>query len=470
MSQLKVEVRSIPPMHELLEHPSFGSLQQHRTYTEAKQLLKNCVDQVRAQLLQDVWEGALPSTDPRQFIDELYQLVLQQASEQTPTTLYRVVNGTGTVLHTNFGRARLSEHVMDHVTHIATSYSNLEYDVDKGERGSRTQHVEKLLCSLTGAEAALVVNNNAASVYFVLNCFAKGKEVVVSRGELVEIGGSFRVSSIMEESGALLREVGTTNRTHVKDYAEVIREETAMLMKVHTSNFKTIGFTKSVSVDELVQCKRDTPHVLVYEDVGSGVLYDYRAHGIGDEPTVAEAVKAGCDLVSFSGDKLLGGVQAGFIVGKREYIDQLKRHQLARVLRVDKLTLAATEATLRLWASDENDQLHIPTHQMLLATQAELQKRVEAFADRLLHKAPQLGFNVTAEACTSRVGGGTMPDVELPSYALALAVSDVNSWVTALRKRALPVIGRVYQDRLLFDFRTISKDEEVLLLEALLEV
>src|SRR5699024_8558436 len=297
--------------------------------------------------------------------------------------LQSVINATGVVLHTNLGRARLSEKAIEHISSTAASYSTLEYDVQTGERGSRHDVVEEHLTALTGAEAAMVVNNNAAAVYLVLKALAFEREVIVSRGELVEIGGSFRISEIMKESQATLVDVGTTNKTHINDYANAITEETALLLKVHKSNFKMIGFTDEVDTEELVPLSTER-NIPIFEDLGSGTLFDFAAHKIGDEPTVQEKVAAGIDLISFSGDKLLGGPQAGIIVGKKEYIDLLKKHQLMRVLRVDKFTLASLEATLKLYMNDQIEE--IPTLRVILMDEAEIYEKARTFTDALSHE------------------------------------------------------------------------------------
>jgi L-seryl-tRNA(Ser) seleniumtransferase len=369
------------------------------------------------------------------------------------------------VLHTNLGRALLSKAAQEAILNVARHYSTLEYNLEKGERGSRHAIVEQLICHITGAEAALVVNNNAAAVYLVLKELANGKEVIVSRGELVEIGGSFRVFEIMRESGAQLVEVGTTNKTHLYDYERAIGPNTGLIMKVHTSNFVIRGFTASVPGQELVQLAHQ--HQLpVFEDLGSGVLFDLRPYGIGHEPTVQDVIQEGVDLVSFSGDKLLGGPQAGIIAGKAEYISRLKKNQLMRSLRVDKLTLAALEATLKAYLNPGKAKDEIPTLRMILQPEKEIKERAQQALDKIdrsLYKADLIPLQ-------SEVGGGTLPEVFLPSWGITL-ISKRESSTAALsarlRKAPFPLIGRIMDDQFVLDFRTIADEDVPILLHTL---
>jgi L-seryl-tRNA(Ser) seleniumtransferase len=395
-------------------------------------------------------------------------LTKSAADKQLEYTLKRVVNATGTILHTNLGRARLSENAIRHVVDTARNYSNLEYKLDEGERGSRHSHVEALVKEITGAEAAMVVNNNAAAVFIILSAFAKDKEVIVSRGQLVEIGGSFRISSIMEESGAELIEVGTTNKTHLHDYENAINENTAMILKVHTSNFKIFGFTKTVETEELAQLASKHDQVIFYEDLGSGVLYDFKKHGIGDEPVVSDVLKMGSDIVSFSGDKLLGGPQAGIIAGKKALIDKLKKHQLARVVRVDKMTLAALEGTLLDYLRGEKGRVNIPALRDLLVPLDELKMRTEEFVQKI--NAINCGLKARIIQGTSQVGGGTMPDVQLPAFIASMAHPGLSAEQIArmLRTENSPaIIVRIQKEEVHIDLRTVSAEEETEILAAL---
>jgi L-seryl-tRNA(Ser) seleniumtransferase len=382
----------------------------------------------------------------------------------------RVINGTGVVIHTNLGRSILPESAREALVEAGLHYSNLEFDLATGKRGSRYSLVEQLLCDLTGAEAGLVVNNNAAAVLLVLDTLAKGREVIVSRGQLVEIGGSFRVPDVMAKSGAKLVEVGATNRTHLNDYEGAISEETSLLLKVHASNFKMIGFTKEVSAEELVELA-GRHKLLVMEDLGSGCFIDMSRYGLRKEPTVQETVKAGVDVVTFSGDKLLGGPQAGLIVGKRNIIDCIKRNQLNRALRIDKFTLAALETVLRLYYEPEAVILNIPTLTMLTASPEKMGNRAKRLTRRI--KTSLAGkCNIRVSVTDSRVGGGALPEENLESRAVVLEPLDrtVNELEKHLRLSSLPVIGRIEEDRLILDMRTVADDEVPLIANILGQV
>jgi len=387
-------------------------------------------------------------------------------AEAAAWRLDRVVNATGVVLHTNLGRAPLGEDALARLALIARHYSNLELDVQTKERGSRYSHVDALLCRLTGAEASLVVNNNAAAVLLALESLARGREVVVSRGELIEIGGAFRIPDIMARSGARLVEVGTTNRTRLADYAGAIGPETALLLKVHPSNYRVVGFTESVMTRELGELGR-ARGVPMMEDLGSGSFVDLRPWGFPYEPTAPETVAAGADLVTFSGDKLLGGPQAGLVVGKQALVERCRKNPLNRALRIDKLTLAALEATLRAYEEPERALREIPTLRMLTEPEAAARRR----ARRCLRGLPAavreaLGARVVADR--AQVGGGALPTVELPTAALALGSPHhpAEALDARLRARRPPVIGRIADDRLLLDCRTIGDDEVALVVAA----
>lgn len=383
----------------------------------------------------------------------------REVARATAFSLRRVVNGTGVVIHTNLGRSLLSKRVKPLLDEIAYGYSNLEFDLEKGERGSRYSHVERLLCELTGAEAALVVNNNAAAVLLALSAMAAGQEVVVSRGELVEIGGSFRIPDVMGQGGAILREVGTTNRTHPRDYRQAITEETALLLKVHSSNFAVVGFTAEVTAADLVAIGREHS-VPVMADIGSGCLLDLSPFGICGEPTVQEFVRAGVDVITFSGDKLLGGPQAGIIVGRREFIAPLKKHQLLRALRIDKLTLAALEGTLRLYRDDRQALAEIPTLRMLTASAGELESRARSIARRI-SRASSPSVRLTLAGGISQVGGGAYPLLELPTTLIAVEIDGLTpqDMEVRLRGAAVPVTGRIHKGRFLLDVRTLQDDD-----------
>ena len=381
-----------------------------------------------------------------------------------------VINGTGVVIHTNLGRSLLPEAAMESLLAVGSRYSNLELDLATGKRGSRYSLVEEILCELTGAEAGLVVNNNAAAVMLVLDTLAKGREVIVSRGQLVEIGGSFRIPEVMSRTGAKLVEVGATNRTHLGDYEKAITEETALLLKVHTSNYRIIGFASEVPLVELVGL--GTRHNLpVMEDLGSGCLIDLSRFGLAREPTVGEVVRAGVDVVTFSGDKLLGGPQAGIIVGKKEIIAQIKANPMNRALRIDKFTLAGLEAVLRLYFDEGKAIAAIPTLAMLAMPLAAIDRRAKRLR-RLIGKELGPVCRVEIKNIVSMVGGGSLPEQPLPSRGVALAPLDrsVNELEKGLRELPLPVLGRIEDDRLLLDLRTVADQEIPLLANCLKEV
>ena len=389
----------------------------------------------------------------------VHNILLIIANEQRPN-FKKVLNCTGTVLHTNLGRAKLSQKAIDNLLEVAGQYSNLEYNLEEGIRGSRYDHLSSLLSTLTSCEDAIVVNNNAAAVMLVLSTLSKGKEAVISRGELVEIGGSFRIPKVMEFGGAIQKEIGTTNKTHLADYEDNISKDTGLIIKVHRSNYVIKGFTKEVDTKELVALAK-RKKVPLYYDLGSGSLYDFKI-----EPTVKELIEQGVDLLSFSGDKLLGGPQAGIIVGKKKLIAKLKKNQLLRAIRVDKLTLAALEGTLIEYLDSENVRKNNPTVRMLSYTLPELEdKALELAAKFASIKDESLVFSI--KKINSLSGGGSLPDKKFPSYALALedpAIS-LKVLIDALKINSLPIIVRTKDNALLLDVRTIDKEDFGLLVE-----
>lgn len=373
-------------------------------------------------------------------------------------SLKKVINGTGVILHTNLGRSLLSESIKDELWESASRYSNLEYNIDTGERGSRYVHLVDIIKRLTGAEDVLVVNNNAAAVLLALNTLAKDGEVIVSRGELVEVGGSFRIPSIMSLSGAKLVEVGATNKTHISDYEEVISENTKVLMKVHTSNYKIIGFTENLEIDDLSLISKKYSIPLI-EDLGSGVFIDLSKYGLSYEPTVLDSINKGADIVTFSGDKMLGGPQAGIIVGKKKYIQKMKKNQLTRALRVDKITICALEATLRIYLDEKKAIKDIPTLRMLTYTMEELYKKVKVLFDLLNNL--NLDAKISVEDDFSQVGGGSMPIEKLNTYVISIIPNkmSVSSLERKLRLSSSNIIGRIYENKYILDIRTIFEDE-----------
>ncbi|MEO2237774.1 L-seryl-tRNA(Sec) selenium transferase [Dorea sp. YH-dor226] len=367
-----------------------------------------------------------------------------------------VINGTGTILHTNLGRAPISPEHMRHIAEIATGYSNLEYNLEAGKRGERYSHFEKLLCKITGAEAAMAVNNNAASVMLILSSLAKGGEVVVSRGELVEIGGKFRIPDVMEQSGASLVEVGTTNKTHYDDYENAITEETKALLKVHTSNYRIVGFTEHVEIDELIPLAKEHD-IPVIEDLGSGVLIDLAKYGLTHEPTVQESIAKGADVVCFSGDKLLGGPQAGIIIGKKKYIDMMKKNQLTRALRIDKFTAATLEVVLMEYLSEEKAIENIPVLRMITASLEDVSRKAKNLA-RILRRG-ELEAKIQVVPCESQIGGGSLPLERIPSQAVAIQPTRISvpELEECMRHLPVPVIPRTVNDMILLDVRTIEE-------------
>jgi len=456
-------LRSLPSVDALLQRVQGDSALKGIPRARIVQAVREVLVGERGRLLEGVKRaGAVPPLDA----DALARRVVAEAGRAGAFSLAPIINATGVVLHTNLGRALLSPLALERLRRVGSAYSNLELDLKTKERGSRYVHVDGLLKRLTGAPASLVVNNNAAAVLLALESLARGKEVIVSRGELIEIGGEFRIPDIMRRSGAILREVGTTNRTHLKDYADAIGPETALLLKVHTSNYRVLGFTAQVPTRDLSELGRSRG-IPVMEDLGSGCFVDLRPYGFPYEPTVQEAVAAGLDLISFSGDKLLGGPQAGIVVGKAELVERLKKNPLNRALRIDKLTLAALEATL--YAYEAGSALEtIPTLRMLTERLAAVRRRARRLLRRLSPSAaPALG--ATLVEGHAQVGGGSLPLVELPTVALAIGTAErpAQQLDEALRNGEPPVIGRIADDRLLLDCRTVLNSDIPALAEAL---
>jgi L-seryl-tRNA(Ser) seleniumtransferase len=386
-------------------------------------------------------------------------------SEQN-SRLQRVINATGVIIHTNLGRAPLPERARKAIAEEASRYCNLEYDLETGTRGRRGARAEKLLAELVGAKSAIIVNNCAAAAFLVLTALASGGEVIISRGELVEIGGDFRIPDVLAQSGATLREVGTTNRTKISDYEKAINENSRLILKVHPSNYRIVGFTASPEISELTELAR-RKNILFYEDAGSGAMFDLAAHGLDDEPVIHESIAAGADVVTFSGDKLLGGLQSGLIVGRREVIEKIRKHPLYRALRVDKLIYAALEATLEIYRK-ENALSEIPVLKMLSLTNEKLKTRTEKFAQKLREKLGEDGdLEVEVIEGNSVVGGGSAPMVQPASTLLALkhARMSVNELEQRLRLSKPPIVTRILGDKVLIDLRTVSENEESEILE-----
>ena len=447
----------IAPMDHLLRGiPQISKILSRFEDRYPPEVVKRAAREITDRYRKEILEGR------RTSVEGIYEEVERRIRELLGTNLRRVINATGVVVNTNLGRAPLHEEAVELIREVSGGYSNLEYDLCAGERGSRNTHIERYLIELTGAEAGLVVNNNAGAVYLVLNTLAFGREVVVSRGELVEIGGSFRIPDIMRASGALLKEVGTTNKTRIEDYENAITEETALLLKVHRSNFYMEGFVQEVGLEELARLGR-RKGIPTYYDAGSGLIIDLERLGLSskEELTLREALRRGADLVSGSGDKLLGGPQAGIIVGKKKLVEAIKRNPMARALRVDKLTLAGLEVTLKLYLEGRHGE--IPVIRMLTQSEETIRRRALRLKRRLKRVFPG-EISVVREV--SRPGGGSLPRLELPTYCVALKHPDIPSHEMheRFRRGSPPIVGRVKRDLLLLDMRTVS-DEEVALIE-----
>jgi len=453
--QQKEALRNLPAVDHVLELSKFDPFFKEVPRSVLIRSIRSDLDNRRRQIIEQ---------DPA-HIDELLadaavvtgvkDLVRQAQS----LNLRKTVNATGIVIHTNLGRSLLAETAIEHLCAVGRRYSNLEFDLEKGRRGSRYANVEDLICEISGAEAAMAVNNCAGAVLLALETMAAGKKVIISRGELVEIGGSFRIPDVMAKSGGILCEVGTTNRTHLRDYENAIDEQCALLLKVHQSNYSVVGFSAEVSLKELVALgqKHQIP---VMEDLGSGTFIDFSRYGLLKEPTVQESVSAGVDIITFSGDKLLGGPQAGLVVGKKTCVDRIKKNPITRALRIDKLTLAALESTLRLYRDEETAVQAIPTLRMMLQPIATLEEKAGRLK-KMLESSGCSRLTVASLDIVSRPGGGTLPLLELPSKGLGITVDGLsaNAIEKSLRLSSPPIIGRIEDDKYVMDMRTLQDDE-----------
>lgn len=445
--------RRIPKVDVLLEEDGIQKLEERYGRSCVKRVVQDELERVRILIGESVDE-----TDVLQAVEQLPDSISKSLELLYTPNIRSVINGTGTILHTNLGRAPLNREHAERLAVIAAEYSNLEYDLQRGERGERNAHFESLLCRLTGAEAALVANNNAAAVLLCLSTLAKSGEVIVSRGELVEIGGKFRIPDVMEQSGAVLVEVGTTNKTHLSDYEKAITEETKAILKVHTSNYQIVGFTESVAVPKLKAIAREH-EIPIIEDLGSGALVDLSKYGISHEPMVQEAIKGGADVVCFSGDKLLGGPQAGIIVGRKCYIDKMKKAPLTRALRVDKFTTAALEMTLEEYLSEERAMHRIPVLKMISEMPDAVKQRAQKLKSQLEQR--ELPAQIVLETCESQIGGGALPLEKISSTAVAIRSEICSASEMEKRIRALPtpIIGRMINGAWAMDMRTIEEEQ-----------
>lgn len=448
-------LRNLPSVDKMLKNEQIKEL--FTAYSPY--FVREAIRESLSRLREKIKNQNLIEISEHQIIEE----VKKTLRDYSKYSLRRVINATGVVIHTNLGRSILPKEAIDRVIEVATHYSNLEYDLEEGKRGKRYTHIVEAVKRLLNIESVLVVNNNAGAVFLCLNTLAKGKEVIVSRGELVEIGGSFRIPDVMTNSGAILREIGTTNKTHLYDYENAINENTALILKVHQSNFRIVGFTEEVSLQELVSLgrKRGIP---VMVDLGSGCFVDLKKYGLFYEPTVQEVIGHGADLVTFSGDKLLGSAQAGFIIGKSSLIDRIAKNPLMRALRVDKMTLAALEATLRLYLDEQEAIRKIPTLRMLFEKPEEIKRR--AIKIKIILKRNGISSEVMEDV--SMPGGGSLPEIGVKTYVVALKPNATpQDFAKTLRMSEPPVIVRIKDDLILFDARTIQEEEIPLLVKSI---
>ncbi len=454
----------IPKVDELLDMEAIKTLLENTPRNTVIETIREELDIIR----DAIKTGGLNELEIKEAIKNLPERIQEVSHSKNSYNLKRVVNATGTVLHTNLGRSLLNEEMIENLKEVSINYSNLEFDIETGKRGSRYSHIEEIISKITGAEDCLIVNNNAAAVMLVLSTMAKNKEVIVSRGELIEIGGSFRIPEVMEQSGAKLIDVGATNKTHLHDYERAIGEETGALLKVHTSNYRILGFTSSVDSQELylLKEKHDLPLI---EDLGSGVLIDLENYGMEHEPTVQDSLKKGVDIVTFSGDKLLGGPQVGIIVGKRKYIEKMKKNPLTRAFRVDKLVISVLETVLNYYIDEEDAIKNIPTLRMLTIKLEELDEKARELEKLLGQIKNNENLDIEIENTESEVGGGSLPLVRLPTKAISIRSEKFSTqkMEVFLRTSNIPVITRVNKDKLYFDLRTIRKEDYSIIVETI---
>ncbi|MBM7870198.1 L-seryl-tRNA(Ser) seleniumtransferase [Clostridium pascui] len=452
-------LRNLPKIDEVLKEDRLNYALNNSCRIIVLEATRKVIDSYREKLLTKEIEDYSK--------EEIIEEILKEINNKSLSNLRKVINATGVIIHTNLGRSILCKEAIKNVMNVSESYSNLEYNVEKGSRGTRYEHIEELITKLTGSEAALVVNNNAAAVMLALNTLCNDKEAIVSRGELVEIGGSFRVPDVMKFSGAKLVDVGTTNRTHLYDYENYINENTGVLLKVHTSNFKILGFTESVPLEEMARLG-DKYNIPVMEDIGSGTLIDFSKYGLSYEPTVQESIKKGIDIVTFSGDKMLGGPQAGIIVGKKKYIDEMKKNQLTRALRIDKMTLAALEGTLKMYQDENLAVEQIPTLYMILSDKKIHEKRAYKLLE-MFKKELDSSWEIKVDRDYSMVGGGSMPEEKISTYVVKIknAIYKPIQLEGMLRKNEPPIIIRISRDEIIMDLRTIYDKDFEIIVEAL---
>lgn len=455
-------LRQIPKVDDILRNVHWKKLVSLYPEALAKDALREYLDEVRT-AIREGKTSSLPS------VEMIVDSVKKKIAILMELGLKRVINATGVIIHTNLGRSLLARAAVDAIVKVAGHYSNLEYDIEKGSRGSRYVHCASILKRLTGAEDALVVNNNAGAVFLVLNTLAEGKEVIISRGELIEIGGSFRIPDVMKKSGAILREVGTTNRTYIEDYERAINENTGLIMKAHTSNYRVRGFTHEASSGELTTLGKRY-NIPTYFDAGSGLFYPFEGIGSLNEPLIPAELKNGFDLISFSGDKLLGAPQAGIIAGEKTCVEAMKKNSMTRALRPDRFTLAGLEATLLIYMDPESAARDIPTIRMVVEGKDALAKRARRISSTLKKRCP--GTEISVIDVYSEVGGGSLPDVVIPSVGVAVRPASMtpDSLESKLRGLNVPVIGRIEKEMLILDMRTVLADDEADLVSVMVSV
>ena len=456
--------RSIPKVDVLLENSDIVTLIENHHRDVVVDVIREEIDKLR---------NFIKENDDVNLIEEKINNLIENIKISTEKVysynIKKVINGTGTILHTNLGRAIISKKHADYLSEVVTSYSNLEYNLEEGKRGERYSHFEKLICKITGAEAAMAVNNNAAAVMLVLSSMAAEREVIVSRGELVEVGGKFRIPDVMKSSNAHLVEIGTTNKTHLEDYEDAISENTGAFLKVHTSNFKILGFTESVSIEELCKLGREKD-IPVIEDIGSGVLIDLSKYGLEYEPTVQDSIKAGVDVVSFSGDKLLGGPQAGIIVGKKKYIDKMKKNPRTRAFRIDKFTATILEMIFHEYLNEEDAIKNIPVLSLITKDLKEIEKNTNDLFNKIEKLKDVADINV--EDTLSQIGGGSLPAERIKSKSVTIMPKNIStqSLEAKLRAGKNPVVGRISEEKLILDMRTVLEDEIDILAQKLIDI
>lgn len=455
-------LKELPSIQKIVSHASLQSRDIKFEYL--KLLVQKAVDKYR----RDILAGKVTAGLPRDIISEkIIEEVNNKITKLSSPVLQRVINGTGIILHTNLGRAPLAPVALEHLNNVAENYCNLEINLSSGMRGDRTAIVEEILCLVTGAEAALVVNNNAAAIFLVLNSLCRRREVPVSRGELVEIGGSFRMPEVMKASGAKMVEIGATNKTHLKDYSQAISARTGAILKVHTSNYKILGFAQTVALDELVKVAHENELPLIY-DMGSGVIEGLENWGYPHEPIARDYIKDGVDVITFSGDKVLGGPQSGIIIGRKKYLQKIRKNHLLRALRCDKITYTLLDATLRLYLNPGTLPLTLPVAQMLNVTMNDLKKRAEF----VLEKVRNLPLNVEIVEAYSQMGSGSLPLEKIPSVALQFLPQNmsVSTFARKLRLNKPVILGYIEQDAFYLNLRTVRQDELLFITDSLAKI